>query len=138
MQRNRRQPDAGVDIRILRGEPVADGPHFGDHLLERHTRLRPADTGQVPVGPLAGGEVLRIFQRRPQGPCRRIRESPGHHADDLDRHSVEHDRPSDDLRVAAETLLPQPVTEDGNLVPAWQIFLRAERTAQRVAGHQGG
>ena len=39
VQRNRRQPDAGVDVRILRGELVADRAYFGNHLLDRDPGL---------------------------------------------------------------------------------------------------
>ena len=138
LQRHRRHADAGVrrpdtalascvaDRLALRRPPAASVTPG----LARPTAVR------YQCAALLGGERSRVLERRPQGARRPDTRTPA-----ASRRRLASTTPSSVIvcptiaRVAAEPLLPQSVTEDGNLVPARQIFVGRERPDPDVAGH---
>src|SRR6185295_12477998 len=69
--------------------------------------------------------------RRPEFDVSREVEGCRHHPDDFEAPAIEPQSFSDQRRIAAETPLPQPVTEHHYLIAARLFVLEQKRTADR-------
>ncbi len=80
-------------------------------------------------------------QRQPQFGLLAVRRASAEHADDGIGNAAGHtNRPSNDVGIPAETVLPEPVRQDGHAIAARRAFLFTKRAAERqrvaVAQHR--
>src|SRR5262249_12222288 len=102
---------AAVFRRKLFGQPLADRVRFRLSLRERYTGIQPAYTEEPMYQTIGykGAEEGILNQRNPDfliRPEYRDLKPGGHNADDGKRPLVQHNRPADEIRVAAKPGLP--------------------------------
>ena len=126
VQRPRREIESFVAIGILAGQLLADCLHLGDHLFDRHARLRSSDDIQVPRPSLRRGEIFGLFERHPDDAAGGIRKTFRHDSHDLCRHAIEGDHLADGPARTAESLLPQSIRQHRDLGVARLALVRIE------------
>ena len=135
LQRHHARGAAGRPVRVLPVEGRSQPRHLPIRLRHADARLQPPD-GAVEVGVTAVARSLGVAEGQRDvevgGPRRadRVGESGWRNADDLPRLLVQVERPANDVRRAAELLLPVRVAEDDDTVASDHFVVRHERPAE--------
>src|SRR5262245_62924205 len=133
MQRNESEAEIGVCIRVLPLEPPADRVHLRLRLLERYARLQTRHSGVIVITAIESGGIederqpgfgaagnLAVAARHiRQWKLKLRRHDTDHRAAD----AIEGERLADDLRIRAETPMPQAITQDDDGGGARLVFI---------------
>ena len=128
-------PGVGVGVRVGCGKTSRDRLQLGVGVRYGCPVGQPCDPAERV--PRSRGEALWEDQRSPEfaGVAATPRgwelEIVGHDADDLVRHTIDRDLPSNNIEVAAELTLSQSVAEDDDEVVALDFLLLDEKTAMK-------
>ena len=131
VQRPRRQAHGGIGFRILLLEPSGDRRELRTRLLEGCAVAQPSDRAEKPGAAVAVAEHLFTRVWHPDLASERKREPCRHDTDDGVRDAVERDRSVERVAAAPEALLPERLTDDGDLLFARRVLIRTEDAAER-------
>ena len=114
-------------------------PNLDACLFDRRAGAEASDHRHVVTSPRVHDVARIVVERNPELRLRRWEtEIRRHDADNLPADAFELDRTADDGRVAAETLLPQRVAENHDLIPTGGVLAWIEASAQRGAYAENG
>src|SRR3954464_8876190 len=126
---------AGVRVRVFLAELAGDQIHLGPRRFESYAGLEPRDRAQMPAAPVVFVRRFRDRTIKFRGPAqqsnRQRLEIRRHHADYRVIASAELDRFADDVRIAREPSLPEPVTKDNDEVLPLRLFFCRENAAEQ-------
>src|SRR5262245_50168892 len=114
--------------RVLFGKTAGNVAHLALRLFARDAQFKPRNSAHPVDGARPSSSAVR--QRDPKfGRCGKL-ETGRHDADDHPRTIDQRDRPAKNFWIAAESALPQAVTEDHYAVMRRLILFRGKRAAQ--------
>src|SRR5262245_52508942 len=133
MHRRESRPSVFVGLRVLFCQTAGDGAHIGARLLDADAGFEPRDHSQMVIQTIVhfrrseGEWSIKIdlrgdFELRWEFTSVWELKTGRRHADDGKASIVQCDLLSDDFRVGAITLLPQPVAKDDNAISACPVF----------------
>jgi hypothetical protein len=116
---------AGKDVASRERERVDRGNEISLRLVGGYARLHAADHVETPAAEGCGIER----QRQPDIGAFRHRELARHHTHDGRRTAIQLDYTTEDLRIASEHPLPEPVADHANGDVVWPVFAGDEGPA---------
>ena len=137
VQRGDRELEVSVVLRVRLLEAFRDVLNVSRRGVTAHAVLHAADHVEEPRAAVVYAERLIVGEWHPELALGRVRQRRRHHADDRVGDAVQPDRLPDDVRVPAEALHPEAVTEQDDVVFARLVLLRAERTPEDAAARRG-